>query len=237
MIQGTDQAPSMPRSARRTRGRTISVFLVEDHAAVRRGVQGLLGDEPDLRVIGSATHARGALSDIARLTPRVVVIDYHLAGENGLWLVEQLAQLPAPPRTLIYSAFADPTLAAAALVSGAHGIVSKASLGDELCNAIRTVARGRLALPTLSRAEVDRLASRLREDDRPVLRMLAHGLRPDETSRALRLTSERLRAARARIVRDLTRAVHPTNPRRLARMNFDRARRRHWTPFAGPAGA
>src|SRR5437868_10142931 len=113
-IPGTDQAPSMPRSARRARRRTISVFFVEDHPAVRRGVQSLLGDEPDLRLTGSATDARAALSDIARLTPRVVVIDYHLGGENGLWLVEQLAQLPAPPRTLIYSAFADPNLAAAA---------------------------------------------------------------------------------------------------------------------------
>jgi DNA-binding NarL/FixJ family response regulator len=230
------QTLTMPRARRRARGRAISVFVVDDHPAVRRGVESLLGDQPDLRVAGSASEAKAALVDIARLTPRVVVIDYHLSGENGLWLTEQAAQLPTPPRTLIYSAFADPTLAAAALVSGAHGIVSKGSLADELCNAIRTVARGRLALPALSRAEVDLLASRLREDDRPVLRMLAHGLRADETARALRIGPARLHAARARIVRELTRVVRPTATRPLARMDFDRTRRRHWGPFARPAG-
>ena len=97
------QTLTMPRARRRARGRTISVFVVDDHPAVRRGVESLLGDQPDLRVAGSASEANAALVDIARLTPRVVVIDYHLSGENGLWLAEQAAQLPTPPRMLIYS--------------------------------------------------------------------------------------------------------------------------------------
>jgi DNA-binding NarL/FixJ family response regulator len=218
-----------PRTRRRTRPPTISVFVVDDHPAVRRRIEALLSDKPDLRAAGSATNATAALADVARLTPRVVVIDSQLGGESGLWLADQVTQLPVPPRTLIYSAFADRRLAMAALVAGAHGIVEKTNLDGESCNAIRVIARGRLALPLLSRTEIDLLASRLGEEDRPVPRMLAHGLRPEETARALRLDSGRMRAARTRIVSELTRAVSPTSAGRLAQLNWNRASRRHWT--------
>src|SRR3979411_2096099 len=62
------QTLTMPRARRRARGRTISVFVVDDHPAVHRGVESLLGAQPDLRVAGSASEAKAALVDIACLT-------------------------------------------------------------------------------------------------------------------------------------------------------------------------
>jgi DNA-binding NarL/FixJ family response regulator len=211
-IPDTEQAPSTAPGATQTSSREISVFLVEDQATAAGGVRSVLTDQPGLRVVGVASDPRAALFEIARTAPRVVVIDGQLTGESGLWLVAQLGRLTAPPRTVVYPAIADPTLAVAALVAGAGGI---AGGGDELRSAIHAVAHGRPALPTLSETELDQLAGRLPEDDRPVLRMFARGVKPEETSRALRLSNRRLRAARARIVRELTRLLEPANARRL----------------------
>jgi DNA-binding NarL/FixJ family response regulator len=155
-------------------------------------------------------------------------VDFQLVGESGLWLARRLARLPRPPRTLVYSAFAGPALAMAALVSGARGIVPKSSLADELCTAIRALARGRLVLPALSRVDLDILAAGLRVEDRAALRMLARGVSLQGTAAALGLDRELLDEVRTRIARDLTDTL-AVGPARGYQSRLDRAARgRRW---------
>jgi len=52
----------------------------------------------------------------------VAVVDYQLAGRNGLWLSRKLKRLPLPPAVLIYSAYTDGVLAAAAVVAEADAL-------------------------------------------------------------------------------------------------------------------
>lgn len=50
---------------------------------------------------------------------------------------------------LIYSAFADGALAVTALIAGADVVIGKDELGQELCRAIRRLARGQHRLPAI----------------------------------------------------------------------------------------
>jgi ActR/RegA family two-component response regulator len=53
----------------------------------------------------------------------VLIVDCHLRdGRDGLALVAHIRELRLPIRTLVYSAFADGTLAAMAVVAGADAI-------------------------------------------------------------------------------------------------------------------
>src|SRR5437764_6117838 len=137
------------------------LLVVDDHPAVRAGLRELLADQPDFEVIGATATAESALAVAETQRIDVAVVDYQLGGRNGLWLSRKLKRLGDPPAVLIYSAYADGVLAAAAVVAEADGIVGKGKLGADLCAAIRSVASGRHHLPPLPSWLGDSLRRRL----------------------------------------------------------------------------
>src|SRR5690242_19256600 len=106
----------------------IRLLVVDDHPAVRRGLRELLDEEPDLRVVDTASTAKEGLAIAQRTAVDVAVVDYQLRGRNGLWLSRKLKRLRTSPRVLIYSAYSDGLLTAAAVVAEADGLVSKGGL-------------------------------------------------------------------------------------------------------------
>src|SRR6185312_2242699 len=104
------------------------LLVVDDHSAVRAGLRQLLEDQADFEVVAAVASAEEALS-VAEAEPvDVAVVDYQLGGRNGLWTTRKLKRLAQPPAVLIYSAYTDGVLTAAAVVAEADGIVSKGGL-------------------------------------------------------------------------------------------------------------
>jgi DNA-binding NarL/FixJ family response regulator len=115
------------------------------------------------------------------------VVDYQLGGRNGLWLSRKLKRLPEPPAVLIYSAYTDGVLAAAAVVAEADAIVSKGSLGSELCHVIRRAAAGERHLPALPPRLGESLRRRLDHDEQAIFGLLLAGFEPAEVAATLGL--------------------------------------------------
>jgi len=161
------------------------VLVVDDHAAVRAGLRELLADEADFEVVAAVATAEAGIEIAGRESIDVAVIDYQLSGRNGLWLSRKLKRLPRPPAVLIYSAYTDGVLAAAAVVAEADAIVSKGKVGAELCRAVRHVAAGRRDLPSLPPRLADSLRRRLDHEDQAIFGMLLAGLEPAEVAGVL----------------------------------------------------
>jgi DNA-binding NarL/FixJ family response regulator len=90
----------------------LRLLLVEDHPAVRVGLQRVLEDEPGFEVVATCLTGESAVSRAEATEIDVAVVDYHLGGRNGLWVSRKLKRLPRPPRVIIFSAFANDHLAA-----------------------------------------------------------------------------------------------------------------------------
>jgi two-component system, NarL family, response regulator DevR len=161
------------------------VLVVDDHAAVRAGLRQLLTDEADFEVVAAVATAEDGIEVAEREPIDVAVIDYQLGGRNGLWLSRKLKRLPEPPAVLIYSAYTDGVLAAAAVVAEADAIVSKGKVGAELCHAVRGVAAGRRDLPPLPPHLADSLRRRLGHEEQAIFGMLLAGLEPAEVAMTL----------------------------------------------------
>jgi two-component system, NarL family, invasion response regulator UvrY len=161
------------------------VLVVDDHAAVRAGLRELLADEADFEVVAAVATAEDGIEIAERRPIDVAVIDYQLGGRNGLWLSRKLKRLPERPAVLIYSAYTDGVLAAAAVVAEADAIVSKGKVGSELCHAVRAVAAGRRELPRLPPRLADSLRRRLDHEDQAIFGMLLAGLEPTEVASTL----------------------------------------------------
>lgn len=168
------------------------VLVVDDHPAVQLGIRRLIEDEPDFMLAAVTSTAESARSIAEQDPVDVVVADYHLRSRNGLWLCRQLNQLPDPPRVVMYSAYADGALAAACVVAGADGLVSKGGVGADLCDAIRGVSRGRRLLPRIPKPLAGMLGDRLEPAEQAIFAMLLAGIAPGQVALSLDMSPSEL---------------------------------------------
>jgi DNA-binding NarL/FixJ family response regulator len=175
---------------------TTSVIVVDDHAAVREGLRAMLEADPALRVTGVAGEAREALTLTREAPADVVVLDRHLPDDDGLSLCLRLKARAAPPRVLIYSAYADERLLVLAMIAGADALVDKAADPEDLAAIVRALGRGERFEWRASPSALEAVGSRLDPEDLPVLGMLVHGTRPADIAQTLRMSDAWLVARR-----------------------------------------
>ncbi|HEX6337286.1 MAG TPA: response regulator transcription factor [Jiangellaceae bacterium] len=165
---------------------TVSVFLLDDHEVVRRGVAALLSAEPDLEVVGEASTASQALARIPALRPDVAILDVRLPDGDGVSVCREIRSRLPEVACLMLTSFADDDALFDAVMAGAAGYVLKQIHGTDLVGAVRTVASGQSLLDPRSTARMlerlreqaskkDPLAS-LSDQERRILELIGEGL-------------------------------------------------------------
>jgi two-component system, NarL family, response regulator DevR len=164
----------------------ITVFLLDDHEVVRRGVKDLLEAEPDITVVGEGSSVAEALARVPALRPRVAVLDVRLPDGDGVTACRELRSKMPELACLMLTSFADDEALFGAIMAGASGYVLKQIHGSDLISAVRTVAAGGSLLDPKTTAHVfDKLrhqkddddpVSSLTEQERRVLELIGEGL-------------------------------------------------------------
>ena len=127
-------------------GRRFSIVIVDDHPIVRQGFEQLLEQEPDLRVLGGAEDAQGALELIRRQVPDVVLVDLSLKNSSGLELIKDLVALYPGIAILVVSLHDEDVYAERSLRAGARGFIMKAEATENVLTAVRQVLKGEIYL-------------------------------------------------------------------------------------------
>jgi two-component system response regulator DevR len=134
----------------------IRLFLVDDHEVVRRGIRDLVEIEPDMEVVGEAATAADALTGVRDTEPDVAVLDVRLPDGDGVEVCREIRARHPRTQCLILTSYPDEEALLNALIAGAAGYLLKLASGEELTDAIRTVAKGRSLLdPQATRSAVD----------------------------------------------------------------------------------
>jgi DNA-binding NarL/FixJ family response regulator len=152
----------------------IRILLVDDHPALRAGLHSVMRAEPGFVPVGAAGDEQEMWPLLNRTKPDVVLMDYHLPGEDGLVLCRRIKGALGAPKVIVYSAYADTGLTVPALLAGADGVMNKGAPAQELFDAIRTVAGGGNIMPPLSSALLEAATARLDPGDAPVVGMLVN---------------------------------------------------------------
>ncbi|MBC6449901.1 response regulator [Actinokineospora xionganensis] len=147
---------------------SISVFVLDDHEVVRRGLRQLLDAEPDITVVGEAASAAQALARVPALRPQVAILDVRLPDGEGVSVCRDLrSSVVPPPACLMLTSFSDDEALFGAIMAGAAGYMLKQVSGNDLVAAVRTLAGGGSLLDAGVTATVlDRLRSGRGEDPR-----------------------------------------------------------------------
>ncbi|MEV4312762.1 response regulator transcription factor [Actinocrispum sp. NPDC049592] len=155
-----------------------SVFIVDDHELIRRGLAALLDDESDIQVVGQVGTVLEALAQVPERLPDVAVLDVRLPDGDGMQLCRDLQQRCPEVSCLMLSPFPDQDTTHAAFAAGASGVVSKHLRGPELTSAIRIVGAGG-KLPNVAPADQPREQDPLQtltRRERAVLSLIGEGL-------------------------------------------------------------
>jgi DNA-binding NarL/FixJ family response regulator len=124
----------------------FSVFLLDDHVIVRRGVRDLLAAEPDITVVGEASTAASALARIPVLRPDVAVLDIRLPDGDGVTVCREIRSRMPQVGCLMLTSFTDDEALFDAIMAGAAGYVLKQIRGTDLVGAVRIIASGQSLL-------------------------------------------------------------------------------------------
>jgi two-component system, NarL family, response regulator DevR len=142
----------------------LTVFLLDDHEAVRSGVRSLLDAEPGITVIGEAGTATSALARIPALRPDVAVLDVRLPDGDGVTVCRELRSLMPALACLMLTAHDESEALFDTVMAGAAGYVLKQIRGPGLAGAVRAVAAGQ---PVLDPEAAGTMVARIREARRP----------------------------------------------------------------------
>jgi DNA-binding NarL/FixJ family response regulator len=200
------------------------IFLVDDHPAMRQGLEELINQEADLTVCGQAGDVPSALEGIQKTKPDMAIVDLTLKDASGLDLVKDLkvryAQLPV----LILSMHNEALYAERSIRAGARGYIMKEATTENIIKAIRQILNGDIYLsPEASSKMLKRMAGvgqtqtgsveDLSDRELEVFRLIGAGLRTRDIAERLNLSIKTVESYREHIKTKL----HLDNAAKLTR--------------------
>ena len=191
----------------------IRVMIVDDHPVVRRGIQSLLAEEEDFRVVGEAVNGRDALEKVEALKPDVILMDLVMPEMSGIEAIEKITASHPEARILVMTSFAADDKVFPSIKAGALGYLLKDSDPEDLIRMIRQVHRGELSIhPTIARKVIHELnrpavepltPSPITEREMEILQLLAQGMENKEIAARLVVQDATVRTHVSNILRKL----------------------------------
>ena len=162
----------------------ITVFLLDDHEVVRRGLRELL-EAAGMEIVGEASTVAEAMARVPACRPQVAVLDVRLPDGDGIEVCRDVRSDHPEIKCLMLTSFSDDEALMGAIMAGASGYVLKQVRGTDLADAIKRVARGESLLdPLITQKVLDRLRrpplsdplKSLTGQERKILDLIAEGM-------------------------------------------------------------
>ena len=132
----------------------IRVALADDQRLLREGLRTILEAAPDIIVVGEAEDGMAATTLATTLQPDVMLMDIRMPRRDGIAATEAIHKTHPTIRILLLTTYDTPETVVDGLRAGAAGYLLKDCSAEELCSAVRTVARGQVVLQTPSAAQL-----------------------------------------------------------------------------------
>ena len=170
----------------------IRVMCVDDHRVMLDGLSLLIGRQPDMEVVASATNVDDAVVEFARVRPDVTLMDLQLPRTNGLDGIKQIRATAPDARIVVLTMYQGDEDIYRSLEAGAATYVLKDALSDELVTVIRQVHEGNRPMPAAVEAQLEtrRQQPPLTLREVQVVRLIADGLRNKEIAVALGISEQ-----------------------------------------------
>ncbi len=120
----------------------IKIILADDHFLMREGLASLLGDVPDIQIVGLAENGAEAIIQAQKYRPDIALMDISMEGIDGLEATRQILALLPNIKVIVLTMHEEKAFLLEALKAGAVGYFLKGSDSNELIRTIRSVHKG-----------------------------------------------------------------------------------------------
>ena len=121
----------------------VRIFLVDDHPVVQNGIKSILKAQSGIEVVGEASDGRQAVREIVKSKPDVAIMDIAMPYLNGIEATRQIVENLPSCKVIILSMHDSAEHIHHAFQAGAWGYLLKASVGQEIVEAIQAVRAGK----------------------------------------------------------------------------------------------
>ena len=172
----------------------LRIVIADDHPIFRRGLCDVIETDPTLRLVGQAANGEEVIELIGRESPAIAILDVHMPKLTGLQVARKLRDARTPVKLVLLTMYEDESLLNEALDLGIDAYVLKENAAEDLIQAIRAVAAGKIFITASMTGALLRLRSesddlhrerpglqRLTPTERKILRLIAD----DRTSKEI----------------------------------------------------
>jgi two-component system, NarL family, response regulator NreC len=124
----------------------IRVVIVDDQPIVCAGLAQLVSRQNDMKVAGEVLDGHQAIENTGRFAPDVMIMNMSMPGMNGIESTKEIKNSHPEIQILAISFHESQGYVKSVIDAGATGYLLKRASLDEILNAIRSVAEGRLYL-------------------------------------------------------------------------------------------
>ena len=121
----------------------IRVLLVDDNDDFLDGLTAWLSGDPRLQLAGKAHSGRGAIKQVERLHPDLVLMDAAIPDMNGFEATRRIKTAPGSPQVVLLTFHESNAARLEAWAAGADGFVSKSEIAEKLMPVVRDLIRQR----------------------------------------------------------------------------------------------
>jgi DNA-binding NarL/FixJ family response regulator len=159
---GTSAAP--PEAS--LQAEPIRAMIVDDHALFRRGLEMVLGSEPDIELVGQASDGAEAVEKAAESLPDVVLMDIRMPRSSGIEACRAVKEAAPSAKIVILTISDEEEDLFEAIRAGASGYLLKDIPLDEVAGAVRAVHGGQsLINPSMAGKLLTEFATLAKRDD------------------------------------------------------------------------
>jgi two-component system NarL family response regulator len=121
----------------------ITVLAVDHNPILLKGIAVLIGEQPEMKLVGTARNSSEALALHQEMLPDVTVIDLELPDSSACLTIRRILAANAGARLIGLTTWEADKKVSDALAAGACAVVAKDRLADDLPAMIRSRASRR----------------------------------------------------------------------------------------------
>lgn len=190
------------------------IIIADDHAVVRTGLQLMLDETPDLRIVEEARTGDELLMKLNTGNYDMVILDITMPGKDTTDVLKEIVGTWPTLPIVVFSMNSDEAFALRMISNGAYAYINKEIAPNELISTLRTVANGRkylnvrqseMLIDSFSKKESAKRLPHEELSDREfqVFCLLAMGLRKTEIAHKLEISINTVSNHRNNILRKM----------------------------------
>ena len=119
----------------------MKVLIVDDSDILRNHLQTILSEMENVEIVGESVDTEGAIKDIRKKKPNLVILDIRIPGEGGIHILKMIKKKNSDIRVAIFTDYPYPQYRTKCMEIGADFFFDKSTETEKLIDTIKLLAK------------------------------------------------------------------------------------------------